>query len=189
MPGEPEAVLSGVTRREFLQSTTVITGVIASSSVLASLAPSRVWAAPLASLNEAEGQFLLRLTQVIFPHKNMPDAINALAVKDLDALCADAEVAASFRSGITALNDAAGGDWMAASPEQQLAAVKANTKLPLFSKVRGKCITSLYDNELAYKHFGYEGEAFNKGGYITRGFDDLKWLPNPPADASPAPYF
>ena len=188
-PDEKQGTRGRVTRREFLQGSAVLTGVIAGTSVLATLAPSRVWATPLANLSETEGKFLLRLTQVIFPHKDMPDAINALAVKDLDAMCADAEVAKSFKAGIATLNDAAGGDWLAASPDQQLKAVKANTKLPLFEKVRGKCITSLYDNELAYKHFGYEGEAFSKGGYITRGFDDLKWLPNPPADASPAPYF
>ena len=33
--------------------------------------------------------------------------------------------------------------------------------------------------------FGYEGEAFEYGGYIERGFDDLGWLPDPPEDASP----
>jgi len=25
----------------------------------------------------------------------------------------------------------------------------------------------------------------SKGGYVYRGFNDLTWLPNPPADASP----
>jgi len=54
--------------------------------------------------------------------------------------------------------------------------------------VRGQCITSLYDNDMAYKVFGYPGASFDKGGYITRGFQDLKWLPAPSAEASPAPY-
>jgi hypothetical protein len=38
---------------------------------------------------------------------------------------------------------------------------------------------------MAYAHFGYQGEAFSKGGYIFRGFNDLTWLPNPPPEASP----
>lgn len=176
-------------RREFLKGTAILTGVIAQGSALSLLAPSLTWAAELSVLNEMEGKFLLRLTQVIFPHKKMPEAINAIAVKDLDAAAKDAATAKDMRDGIAALNKAvAGGDWMKASPADQLAAVKANTALPLFQKVRGQCVTSLYDNQLAYAHFGYEGEAFNKGGYITRGFNDLKWLPNPPAAASPAPY-
>lgn len=175
-------------RREFLKGSAVLTGVIAQGTTLSMLAPSLTWAAELSVFNEVEGKFLLRLTQVIFPHKKMPEAINAIAVKDLDAAAKDAAVAKDMRDGIAALNKAAGGDWMKATPADQLKAVKANTALPLFTKVRGQCITSLYDNQLAYAHFGYEGEAFNKGGYITRGFDDLKWLPNPPASASPKPY-
>jgi hypothetical protein len=176
-------------RREFLKGTAILTGVIAQGTTLSMLTPSLTWAAELSVLNEAEGKFLLRLTQVIFPHKKMPEAINAIAVKDLDGAAKDAATAKDMRDGIVALNKAvAGGDWMKASPADQLAAVKANTALPLFQKVRGQCITSLYDNQLAYAHFGYEGEAFNKGGYITRGFNDLKWLPDPPLAASPAPY-
>ena len=54
--------------------------------------------------------------------------------------------------------------------------------------MRGQCITSLYNNEMAFAHFGYPGASSDKGGYINRGFNDLKWLPDPPASASPAPY-
>lgn len=175
-------------RREFLKGSAILTGVLAQGTTLSMLSPSLSWAAELSVLNEAEGKFLMRLTQIIFPHKNMPDAINAIAVKDLDTAAKDAAVAKDLRSGIAELNKAAGGDWLKASPADQLKAVKANTALPLFQKVRGQCVTSLYDNQLAYAHFGYEGEAFGKGGYITRGFDDLKWLPNPPASASPPAY-
>ena len=67
--------------------------------------------------------------------------------------------------------------------------MKAIEGSPFFTTVRGKCITSLYDNDMAYKVFGYPGSAWEKGGYITRGFQDLKWLPAPPKDASPPPWF
>jgi hypothetical protein len=56
---------------------------------------------------------------------------------------------------------------------------------PFVQKVRGICITTLYNNEMAFAHFGYEGDAFSKGGYLLRGFSDLSWLANPPPDASP----
>ena len=39
---------------------------------------------------------------------------------------------------------------------------------------------------MAFASFGYEGAAYDKGGYITRGFQDIKWLPDPPKAASPA---
>jgi hypothetical protein len=54
--------------------------------------------------------------------------------------------------------------------------------------VRGQCVTSLYDNDMAYAVFGYPGSAWEKGGYITRGFQDLKWLPAPSKEASPPPF-
>jgi len=41
---------------------------------------------------------------------------------------------------------------------------------------------------MAYKVFGYPGSAWEKGGYITRGFQDLKWLPRRPLNASPKPW-
>jgi len=176
-----------LTRREFLAGSAMLTGTLALSSVLSLSAPSRTWAATMTHFDETQAKQMLRLTQVIFPHQNMPEAINALAVQDFDAMAGDDDaLAASFQEGFDALDAAAGGDWLAADEDAQLAAVEANTDSVLFSSVRGKCITSLYDNELAYAHFGYEGEAFAKGGYLFRGFDDLAWLPDPPEAASPS---
>lgn len=195
-PAEPIAAPAPraptLTRRRFLKGTAVLTGTIASGTLLATLAPSRTWAAEMRVFDEGEAKRLLRLTQVIFPHENMPEAINALAVVDLDTAAfgdagmADTPMAKAIRAGLVRLDEEVGGDWMAASPDEQLAAVEAITDTELFQTVRGRCITSLYDNDLAYAHFGYEGEAFSKGGYIGRGFDDLAWLPDPPQEASPS---
>jgi len=57
-----------------------------------------------------------------------------------------------------------------------------------FGTVLGLCLTSLYNNDMAFAAFGFPGSAWEKGGYITRGFQDLKWLPAPPKEASPPPY-
>ncbi len=75
-----------------------------------------------------------------------------------------------------------------ASKQRRLEAVKAMEGQDFFNTVRGQCVTSLYDNEMAFAVFGYEGSAWEKGGYLLRGFQDLKWLPAPSAQASPAPY-
>ena len=181
-----------LTRRSFLRGTAVLTGTIASGTLLATLAPSRTWAAEMRVFDGPEAAKLLRLTQVIFPHENMPEAINALAVVDLDTAAfgdagmADTPMAKALRDGLVRLDEEAGGDWMAAGPNAQLAAVEAIVDTECFRTVRGRCITSLYDNDLAYAHFGYGGEAFSHGGYIGRGFDDLAWLPDPPQEASPS---
>ena len=193
VPGDGVPAGPRLTRRAFLKGTAVLSGTLASGTLLATLAPSRSWAAEMQVFDDAESRKLLRLTQVIFPHENMPEAINALAVKDLDTaalgdegLAADTPIAQAIREGLARLDTEAGGDWMGSDPEAQLAAVEAITDTELFQTVRGRCITSLYDNDLAYAHFGYEGEAFSKGGYLGRGFDDLAWLPEPPEEASPS---
>ena len=179
-----------LTRRELLRGSGVLMGTLAAGSALALLAPSRVWAVELKTLSQAEGEALLKMGRTLYPHKKLPDAVYALLAKDLDAAASgDAKVAQQLREGIAGLNQATGGSFAKASDAKRLAAVKAIEGSPFFTTVRGKCITSLYDNDMAYKVFGYPGSAWEKGGYITRGFQDLKWLPEPSLTASPKPYF
>jgi hypothetical protein len=176
-------------RREFLRGSGVLMGTIAAGSLLATLAPSPVWALELKTLSKAEGETLMAMGRVLYPHKKLPDAVYALLAKDLDAKAAgDAAAATQLREGIAALNQAGGGSFVKAAAARKLAIVKAIEGQPFFASVRGQCITSLYDNDMAYAVFGYPGSAWDKGGYITRGFQDLKWLPAPNAEASPPPY-
>ena len=101
---------------------------------------------------------------------------------------ADDVVAKQLREGVASLDKLAGGSFVKASAKRRLAAVHAIEGQPFFNTVRGKCVTSLYDNEMAFATFGYPGSAWEKGGYIARGFQDLKWLPATPEEASPPPF-
>jgi hypothetical protein len=176
-------------RREFLKGSGVLMGTIAAGSVLAALAPSMAWAVELKTLSTAEGEALMKMGRTLYPHKKLADAVYALLAKDLDGKASgDAASAKLLKDGIAALNTAAGGSFAKAPAKKQAAIVKAIEGQPFFNTVRGQCITSLYDNDMAYATFGYPGSAWEKGGYITRGFQDLKWLPAPPLDASPKPY-
>jgi len=178
-----------LTRRSLLRGSGVLMGTLAAGSPLALLAPSPVWAVELKTLSRAEGAALMKMGRTLFPHKKLPDAVYALLAKDLDGKAAgDAGTASLLKDGIAALNQAAGGQFAKASDARRKAIVQAMEGQPFFATVRGQCITSLYDNDMAYKVFGYPGASFDKGGYITRGFQDLKWLPAPSAEASPAPY-
>jgi hypothetical protein len=164
-------------------------GTLAMGSPLALLAPSTVWAVELKTLSQAQGDTLLQMGKTLFPHEKLPDAAYALLSKDLDdAATADPKAAAELRDGIAALDKSSGGSFVKASAAQRLQAVKAIEGQPFFNTVRGKAVTSLYNNEIAFATFGYPGSAWEKGGYITRGFQDLKWLPEPTAAASPPAY-
>lgn len=176
-------------RREFLKGSGILMGTLAAGSVLATLAPSPVWAVELKVLSKADGQTLMAFGRTLYPHKKLPDAVYALLAKDLDAKAAgDAAAATMIKSGIAALDQTAGGSFAKASAAKRLEVAKAIEGQPFFATVRGQCITSLYDNDMAFAVFGYPGSAWEKGGYITRGFQDLKWLPAPSKEDSPPPY-
>ena len=187
-PEQPRPQIA-LTRREFLKGAGILTGTLAASSILSALAPSRAWALELKTLTSAQGDAILQMGKVLYPHKGLPDAVYALLAKDLDGAAGkDPNTAKMLGDGVAALDKAAGGSFAAAPDAKQHEAVKSLEGTPFFATVRGQCITSLYDNEMAFAHFGYPGPSWDKGGYVQRGFGDLKWLPNPPPAASPAPY-
>jgi hypothetical protein len=131
----------------------------------------------------------MKMGRVLYPHSKLPDAVYALLAKDLDAAASgDAATAALLKRGVAELDQAAGGNFAKAPAARQLAAVKSLESTPFFTAVRGKCVTSLYDNDMAFAALGYPGSSWERGGYITRGFQDLKWLPAPSKAASPAPW-
>ena len=75
-------------RRDFLKGSGLLFGSLATGSLLAGLAPSTAWALELKKLTTAEGQILMAMGRVLFPHKKLPDAVYALLAKDLDGAAA-----------------------------------------------------------------------------------------------------
>lgn len=176
-------------RREFLKGSGVLFGSLAAGTLLAGLAPSSAWALELKALSSEQGQTLMAMGRILFPHQKLPDAVYALLAKDLDAkAAADTASAKLLKDGVAWLNQSAAGNFAKASLPKRGEIVRGMEGTAFFAMVRGQCVTSLYDNDMAYAVFGYPGSAWEKGGYITRGFQDLKWLPAPSKEASPAPF-
>jgi hypothetical protein len=178
-------VTNGIARREFLKSTGILTGILASGSPLMLLAPTRTWAVDLATLTSEEGAGLLAVTRTIAPHDKLEDAAYALVVQSVDADCGkDAATRKLVKEGLAGL----GAGFAKVDENARVAALRAVEPSPFFQTMRIKTISTLYASPLAYVYFGYEGEAFSKGGYLARGFNDLRWLPDVPlADSGPAP--
>lgn len=174
-----------ISRRTFLKgSGSVLAGTLAfAGGPIAMLAPSTSWAMELQALSDHQGATLLRFSRHLYPHDTLEDAVYAFVVKDLDAAAAaDTATAKLLSDGIKALDKSAGGNWLALSESKQLELVKAIEGTPFFAKVRSTAVVSLYNNELAFAHFGYPG-AKGSAGYLHRGFNDLHWLPEPPQAA------
>jgi hypothetical protein len=175
---------SPVDRRDFLKATTgVITGVLAAGSPLALMAPSRAWAADLRAFTTAEGATLMAVARTIAPHDKLEDAAYAIVIQNIDSdAVRDGTTGKLMKEGVAAL-----GAGFATAPENvRVDALKKVEQTPFFQTMRVKVFVVLYATEMAYRHFGYEGEAFSKGGYLFRGFNDLRWLPDVPlADSGP----
>ena len=174
-----------IPRRDFLGASGVLTGLIAAGSPLALLAPSRAWAIDLKMLSSTEGATLLAVARTIAPHDKLDDAAYALVVQSIDADAAkDPQLLRMLREGINHL----GAAFPSAAEPARVQALKAVESSVFFQTLRGKTLGTLYATPLAYAYFGYEGEAFSKGGYLLRGFNDLRWLPEVPlADSGPVP--
>jgi hypothetical protein len=174
-----------IPRRDFLGASGVLTGLIASGSPLALLVPSRTWAIDLKVLSSTEGTTLVAVARTIAPHDKLDDAAYALVVQSLDADAAkDPQLLRMLREGISQL----GAAFPSAAEGARVRALKALEPSVFFQTLRVKTLGTLYATPMAYAYFGYEGEAFSKGGYLLRGFNGLRWLPEVPlADSGPVP--
>ncbi len=170
-------------RREFLKTTGLLTGMLAAGSPFALIAPSRVWAVELKALTSREGTTLLAVARTIAPHDKLEDAAYAFVIGSIDADAAKSPAAlAMLRAGLARL----GADFASVPETERVRRLKGVESTEFFLTVRADTLATLYSTPIAYAYFGYEGEAFSKGGYIYRGFNDLKWLPEvPPSDSGP----
>lgn len=169
-------------RRELLKTTTgLLTGLVVAGSPLALIAPARAWAVDLAVLTSSEGATLLSLARTIAPHDKLDDAAYALVIQAIDSDAAkDAGTHKMIQEGLASLR----ADFSAASETERVAGVKKIESSAFFQTMRLKTLQVLYSSPIAYAYFGYEGEAYSKGGYLIRGFNDLRWLPEVPVEES-----
>ena len=174
-----------IPRRDFLGASGVLTGLIAAGSPMALLAPSRVWAIDLKTLSSSEGVTLMAVARTIAPHDKLDDAAYALVIQSIDANAAkDAQLLAMLRDGIRQL----GPTFTSAAEAARVKTLQIIETTPFFQTMRVRTLATLYATPIAYAYFGYEGEAFSKGGYLLRGFNDLHWLPDVPLeDSGPIP--
>jgi hypothetical protein len=161
----------------------MLTGLLAAGSPLACFAPSRAWALDLTTLTSQEGATVLAAARTIAPHDKLEDAAYALVVHSIDASAAkDEGLRRQYQVGLARL----GANFATASEPARVEALKAVEPSAFFQALRTNTLQVLYATPMAYAYFGYEGEAFSKGGYLFRGFNDLRWLPDvPQADSGP----
>jgi hypothetical protein len=177
-------------RREFLQKGAIVVAgaAVAVSGVNVVADAADQWTGSLKTLNAHEGETLLKVARQIFPHDRLADTDYIVVVMDLDTeAAAKPETAKVLRDGVANLDSANGAKFVNLSDDKQLAALQKVDDTPFFQKVHSTEVVSLYNNHAVWKKLGYQGPSYQIGGYLHHGFNDLNWLPDPPASASPKP--
>jgi hypothetical protein len=179
----------GMNRRRFLESSGQAAAgvmVLASSGATLMIAADGAWAMALKTLDGHGGQVLLSAVRTMYPHDALSDRYYAQVVEGLDQEASlDPAIAELLKTGVADLDRAMPVPWLDLSEGNREQALRSIETTTFFQKLRGKTITTLYNDERVWQAFGYEGPSFDDGGYLERGFDDLAWLPDPPEEASP----
>jgi hypothetical protein len=177
----PVSNSSLVPRRHFLAASGFVSGLLAAGGPLSLIAPGRAWALELKALTSSQGATLMSIARTIAPHDSLEDAAYALVVKAIDsAAAADEHLRTLVSSGLAGLGE----DFASQAEAARVHALQAVEHSEFFQLLRAQTLGNLYSSAIAYAHFGYEGEAFSKGGYLYRGFNELDWLPDVPLEDS-----
>jgi hypothetical protein len=123
---------------------------------------------------------LTALARALYPHNGLSAApYERTTTIVINAAATDPALYRLLQDGLTELRTA-GASGIAATPTpglQEMLTERETT--PFFDALRRLVAFHLYDDREVWEFVGYPGAAFELGGYLNRGFNDLDWLPEP----------
>ena len=167
----------GLSRRELLARGGAGALLVISGSAI--ICPQGAWGLETTALKPETMATLIQVARDIYPHDQLADKFYAIAVKEHDEKAAkDPAHKELIEKGIAELNEKAGngGYRNLGWEEDRVAVLKKVETTPFFQTIRSGLVVGLYNQQETWPIFGYEGEAYSKGGYISRGFNDIQWL-------------
>lgn len=173
---------ASLSRRGFLK-TTAAAPAAAGLAVGIGISADAAWAQAGKNLSPHEIATLVKMARDVFPHDHLADKYYVVACSGYDALAADPAKKAMLSGGVARLDEDAASRFQAANylavnwEADRVTLLHGIAHTPFFAKIRGDLVVSLYNQKELWPKFGYEGASADKGGYITRGFDDISWLP------------
>lgn len=173
---------STLSRRGFMK-TTAVAPAAATMAVGAGISAKAAWAEGAKNLSPHVTATLVKAARDIFPHDMLADKYYVAACAGYEALATDAAKKTLLTDGVARLDadakDRFGvANYMAVNWEaDRVTLLQGIAHTPFFAKLRGDLVVTLYNQKELWPKFGYEGASADKGGYITRGFDDIDWLP------------
>ncbi len=176
------AKLFSTNRRQFLFTTTVtmVGTAVAPSYILAD--QRGAWAMQLNTLSTDTARTLLQMARDIYPHDILGDEYYVRAIKPYDKAAGDdASLKKMIVEGISKLDASSLQHHRKRYLEVNLESDRLRVlvhleKGPLFQKLRGDMLGTLYNQMELWPKFGYEGSSWEQGGYLERGFNDIDWV-------------
>lgn len=134
-----------------------------------------------AAISAGARRTLIRLLRVAYPHSSFPDGpYERTADAVIDKVDGSVFHALALGHGLASLDGAAaGGSFLELDDAAAYALLRQVEHADFFRLIRSVAVVSLYNDQETWAILGYEGSAFEHGGYLHRGFDDLDWLPDP----------
>ena len=174
-----------INRRSFLKNSGRATGFVALAGGMIQLNAFNAWAAKKSSLDSHVAKTMLLVSKDLFPGKKFSDELYMISVDSLDGkAAADESLKKAFSEGVAEIDKAAGGKYMEASYKKRVSILKGIQGNSFFGTLRWEMVSVFYNNKRVWDVSGYQGAAYDQGGYYLRGFQDANW-PQPPEDASP----
>lgn len=118
------------------------------------------------------------LAKDLFPHDGLSDKVYS----DIAGIIISQELSSTgnyeqIQEGVTKLNNLSGRrDWSELDDGDRLRILSEIESDPFFSAIYNRIKGILYLREEVWQLVGYGGNALQKGGYLTRGFNDIDWL-------------
>jgi hypothetical protein len=172
-----------VSRRIFLRGSATAVPAAAVAAAGMTISPEAAWAQDAKNLAPRTMATLALMARDIYPHDRLADVYYVKAVAGYDAKAgADAAFRKLVETGVAQLDASARQHHkspylMVAWEADRVVLLQAIAQGPLFKKLQGDLLVTLYNDKEVWPKFGYEGASSDKGGYINRGFNDIDWLP------------
>ena len=156
-------------RRRFLVAVVTLSGAAVIGPAL--MLSSRAWAG-------GNRNALVRVVRLMYPHEALSDEVYAEVLDQAMDMVANHKDFETLLAAIgRELDTSSAGDFMAASPAAQLAALQKIQDQPWFTAILGAVSNRLYSHPGTWSMLNYGGPSYPHGGYIDRGAGDIDWLP------------
>ncbi|MBS97315.1 MAG: Twin-arginine translocation pathway signal [Oceanospirillaceae bacterium] len=178
MKNTTEKPATDLSRRRFLgRSGIAVAGLgILSTGLLTPTA----WAA--SAVGEHGSATLLRMARDIYPHDTLEDKYYAAVLTPLAHKAnADTALKKLLAEGVKELDQRSqqlfARNFLELENEpDRVFVLRAMEDSSFFQRIKGDLMMGIYNNPELWPRFGYGGSAWEKGGYINRGYDKIDWL-------------